>query len=525
MEASARNLPRRLGRYEIVGRLAYGGMAEILLGRLTGPSGFERAIVIKRILPQLTAEPSFVEMFLDEGRLAARVRHPNVVQVQELCQEDGELFLVMEYLEGEAAAGLARRCRVRAKPLDRALATYVVSEAAAGLHVAHELRDPDGASLDIVHRDVSPENVFIGYDGTVKVLDFGIAKARDRTSKTEVGTLKGKFEYMSPEQALGEPLDRRSDVFSLGVVLYELTTGVRPFKRATQVATLRAVTDDDIVLPSSIDPSYPRALEDVCMKALARDRSLRYATAQDMRRGLLEAVREMRGPAMPEETLAALMRELFIDRITEKDEMLASMRRGITPSHVPEADVDIAVELPTVETLMGSEVRTKPFDKSESKSRTVLLLGAMLAVSIVLGAGAFAFATASPDRGAAELTAAPTTQSAPEVVIGIDSDPADAVVYVRGEERGTTPIELRFTKSDEPISVRLEREGYEPILETITPRVDQRLRLVLTEEPEVERARVRRPTMRTGAMAEAPSMAVEAPDDGEGRDREFRRFM
>ncbi len=337
-----------VGRYEIAGRLAMGGMAEILLGRLVGPSGFERPVVVKRILPHLAEEPSFVTMFLDEARLAARIRHPNVVQVQELGEEDENLFLVMEYLEGENSAGVVRRGIAHKRPTDFALIAFVMAEACAGLHAAHELVDPDGASLNLVHRDVSPQNIFVTYSGGVKVLDFGIAKAADRITQTEAGQLKGKFEYMSPEQCRGKPIDRRSDVFALGVVLYELSTRTRLFKRRSKLAVLDAVCRDPIPKPSDKVPGYPPALAAVVMKALTRNPDERYQTAADMRRALLGAMRAMEAPLAPEEALASMMQELFPDRIAAKGEMLARLRAGARLTEVPAAETDSGVELPEV---------------------------------------------------------------------------------------------------------------------------------------------------------------------------------
>src|SRR4051794_11133466 len=201
-DAHEPNVPRSLGRYEVVGFLASGGMAEVFLGRVRGPSGFERPVVLKRMLPHLIRQESFVNMFLDEARIVARVRHPNVVQVHELTREGGELFMVMEYLEGESLAGLSRRLMARGETLDPEIAAYVVAEACSGLHSAHELRGDDGKSVGVVHRDVSPQNLFVTFAGSVKILDFGIAKAQDRVTRTETGELKGKLDYMSPEQCV-----------------------------------------------------------------------------------------------------------------------------------------------------------------------------------------------------------------------------------------------------------------------------------------------------------------------------------
>ena len=185
MAAAESTTVETIGRYEVVGRLAVGGMAEILLGRLRGPSGFERAVVIKRILAHLAEQPAFVDMFLDEARLAARIQHRNVVQVHELGQDGKNLFLTMEYLEGENAAGMVRRSLVLEKDIGAAMCAFIVAEACAGLHAAHELKDPEGRPLALVHRDISPQNIFVTYGGGVRVLDFGIAKAADRTAHTE----------------------------------------------------------------------------------------------------------------------------------------------------------------------------------------------------------------------------------------------------------------------------------------------------------------------------------------------------
>src|SRR5688572_7190193 len=252
--------PKRIGRYDIVGPLASGGMAEILLARIVGPSGFQRPVVIKRILPHLSRQKDFVDMFLDEARIVSVIRHPNVVQVTELGHENEELFLVMEYLEGESTAGLMRRLSSRAEKLEPALAAYIVAEACAGAHAAHEQLDSTGANLGIVHRDLSPHNVFVTYGGAIKILDFGIATAADKIAKTEAGQFKGKLEYASPEQCRGAQLDRRSDIFSLGTILWELTTGFRLFKRGGAMEMLRAICEEPIPRPDTIDPEYPEEL-------------------------------------------------------------------------------------------------------------------------------------------------------------------------------------------------------------------------------------------------------------------------
>ena len=345
-----KTVPRHIGRYEIVGPLASGGMAEILLARLAGPSGFMRPVVIKRILPHLAQRKDFVDMFLDEARIVAGIRHPNVVQVTELGHEEGELFLAMEYLEGESTSGLMRRTQTRGERLDLMLAAYIVAEACAGVHAAHELADENGVKLNIVHRDVTPHNVFIGYKGAIKVLDFGIATASNRIAQTEAGQFKGKLEYASPEQCKGAVLDRRSDIFALGAILWELTTGKRLFKRANALEMQRAICELPIPAPGSVavDFPYPEELAAITMKALARKRRERYQTALELRHDLLVVMRKLSARIAPEEDLAAVMQRLFEARIEEKAEMLRRVKAGASVPKLPVGEADEQVEIPVV---------------------------------------------------------------------------------------------------------------------------------------------------------------------------------
>ena len=255
-ERGAERAPARLGRYELIGLLATGGMAEIHLARLAGEAGFEKIVVVKRLLPELVASRAFVAMFLDEGKLVARLDHPNICEVHELGRDGAEYFLVMPYLDGVAATELIAQPRDPDRIAQLRVATGVIAQACAGLHHAHELRDADGTPVGLVHRDVSPSNLFVTTKGVVKVLDFGIAKVRGAT-ETEVGTVKGKTQYMAPEQLLGDALDRRADVFALGIVLYELATHQRLFKRASDYLAARAILEEPIPRADEVDPAIP----------------------------------------------------------------------------------------------------------------------------------------------------------------------------------------------------------------------------------------------------------------------------
>ncbi|HET9993700.1 MAG TPA: serine/threonine-protein kinase [Kofleriaceae bacterium] len=297
--------PARLGRYELIGLLATGGMAEIHLARLAGEAGFEKIVVVKRLLPELCASKAFVAMFLDEGKLVARLDHPNICEVHELGRDGAEYFLVMPYLDGVAATELIAQPRDPDRVAQLRVATGVIAQACAGLHHAHELRDADGTTVGLVHRDVSPSNLFVTTKGVAKVLDFGIAKVRGAT-ETEVGTVKGKTQYMAPEQLLGESLDRRADVFALGIVLYELATHQRLFKRASDYLAARAILEEPIPRADEADPQIPTALADVIAKSLARAPAERYADAHELGRALDAAMQPHGGVATAPQIAQAL---------------------------------------------------------------------------------------------------------------------------------------------------------------------------------------------------------------------------
>lgn len=272
----------QLGRYELLSLIAKGGMGEVFLGRVRGMAGFQKLVVIKRNIPSDDDERRS-QMLFAEARLAASLQHANIVQVLDVGREQGTVFIAMEFLHGHDLRTIAKHDGGKL-PIETAVA--VMLAACAGLHYAHEQRDEHGLPLEIVHRDVSPSNVFVTYDGLIKLIDFGIAKATTLPSETQLGTIKGKPGYMSPEQCEGEPLDRRSDVFNLGIMLYELTLGRAPFRAETEYLTCRKIVEHDPPAPTTIDPAYPPALEAIVMRALRKDRRDRYATALEMQEEL-----------------------------------------------------------------------------------------------------------------------------------------------------------------------------------------------------------------------------------------------
>jgi serine/threonine protein kinase len=281
---------RRLGRYVLSHEIASGGMATVNLARAEGPGGFEKVVAIKSIHPHLAKDQAFVRMFLDEARVASRIDHPNVCRVFDFGEADGTHFIVMEYIVGETLVALHQRVFSRAEPAERArlsvYAAHIVADACEGLHAAHELRDDQGKSLGLVHRDVSPHNLFVCYDGSVRLVDFGIAKVEGRADETKSGVLKGKLAYMSPEQVRRRPIDRRADLWAMGVVLWELVTGERLFRRASEVDTLLAIERDAPPRLAEKCPSIAPELDAIVARALAREPAERYATAREMAREL-----------------------------------------------------------------------------------------------------------------------------------------------------------------------------------------------------------------------------------------------
>ena len=265
-------LPQVSGRYAPLTRLATGGMAEILLARLEGAQGFEKLVVLKRLLPHLDGEQRLVSMFLDEARTVARISHPNVCQVNELGEDNGRYIIVMEYLEGVTFGRVTRALPERKDDFELRLVVELFRQACEGLHHAHELRGLDGTPAGLVHRDVSPQNLLVTVDGLIKVLDFGIAKTSWSTTPTRAGTVMGKLAYMSPEQVRGERVDRKSDLFSLGVVLHEVLVRRWLYRRETDFLTYRAITDRDAPDVRELQPHLPARYRETCAK-LERDQN------------------------------------------------------------------------------------------------------------------------------------------------------------------------------------------------------------------------------------------------------------
>lgn len=403
---------RTFGKYTLIARLAAGGMGEIFLARLQGLAGFEKIVVIKRVLPHLAVQDRYIAMLLDEARIAARLSHPNICQVQELGEVGGEYYIAMEYLEGVTLAELLRRLGKQGHVMNPSVAIAIATQACEGLHAAHELADRGGQPTNLVHRDVSPSNVFITTAGMVKILDFGIAKTPDRLSRTRTGAVKGKWAYMSPEQILRQPLDRRSDIFSLGIVLFESLTGRRLFHRPSEYEICRSITEVDAPSVRQLEPGLPEPLAEVVARALARDPAQRFTTARDMGKALLEASASFGGPSsfthVAELVTTRFATELserrtFIERVDASagsDASDADAMLPLAPGMAPEApgseDSDYpAVPLPAATEATGMVPPLQlpgPLPEDARLTRSPGRLGVILVVLVVVvAAGLYAY--------------------------------------------------------------------------------------------------------------------------------------
>ena len=318
----------RLDRFELIAELASGGMATVFLARLSGVAGFQRLAAIKRLHPHLAREPEFVEMFLDEARLAARIHHPNVVPIQEVGESEHGYYLVMDYIEGDTLARVLAKAAKTNSKVPYGVTIRILLDTLAGLHAAHEMKDDHGEPLQIVHRDVSPQNILVGVDGVARVVDFGVARAATRLSTTRSGQLKGKLAYMAPEQARGAGVDRRADLFACGIVLWEALATKRLFKGDGEAETLNRVLYEPIATPSSVRPDVPKALEDICMKALSRDVDQRFATAQDFGDELEKAARALGSVGSVRDVAECLQEVIGVDLTQQRDAVRAWLARS-----------------------------------------------------------------------------------------------------------------------------------------------------------------------------------------------------
>jgi serine/threonine protein kinase len=483
--------PEPFGKYYLVDRIATGGMAEIFKAKTFGEAGFENLVVIKRILAHLSDDPDFIGMFIDEAKVTVALQHRNVVRVYDFGKLGPNYFIAMECLDGKDSRQILRKLAQSRGYVPIEFAVFIAAEACKGLEYAHTKTDLQGQPYGIVHRDVSPSNILVSYDGDVKVADFGIAKAHNNLSDTDAGVLKGKYEYMSPEQAAGEDIDARSDIFALGIVLWEMLTGRRLFKADGDVATLEKVKAADVAPPSSVASRVPASLDAIVLKALAKDKNDRYPTA----RAFQEALAEYLFPSTSDQlhtALSGFMNELFADEIAAERERL-------------EAGSTIAQKLHQATPAPDWSATTG----AGGKASWALLGGVavlLVVFAAVLGGGTVWWLAAStPTEVAPEKTAVDVLVDVPAQIF------VDDVPFTAG------PVGGMLLEGFPPgiHRIKLVADGYETVEESLAVEPGQTVRFWRTLTP-ITAAPTPSPTPRpTGSVAPAstaPAPATTTPE-------------
>lgn len=475
-----------LGRYVLLTQIAMGGMAEIWLARQAGPKGFVKLVVIKKIVDSLAEEPEFVEMLVDEARIAAQLSHPNIVQTYDLGQHRGSYYIAMEYLHGETLSAVMRAAARAGQPLPIAYTVRLVASAAEALSYAHSLAGTNGLPLGIIHRDISPRNLLVTYSGILKVVDFGIAKAASRVVQTTGHQVKGTLGYLAPEQARGERVDHRSDIFSLGVVLFEGVTQTRLFKFDDQVALWQAVASRE-PLPSARErnPAVPERIEAILRVALARTPEERYLNARLFQVALEEWLHKE--PQVPGTSdIASFMQTLFAERIAERSKLLdAASRDELTPVRLRESVLQLSnpsmpnVTIAATPAAMAREKSSGSFDvalEELPRQRRRRAITSAVAASL-LALGLFAFLQMrSPEP--AEPPPPP-----PRAALLIETEPPGAQVLVDQIPKGRAPlVEDNLLLGRHEVFARLEGHR-DATLEVRLEQANERTRVVLTLTP------------------------------------------
>lgn len=484
------------GRYQLLKKIASGGMGQVLLA-MKGENDFEKLVVIKRILPHLVEDEEFFAMFRDEAKITMRLDHPNIARINEFGVEEGVHFIEMEYVAGDDLRRLEKRAGSAKKHIPIGVIIRIIADAAAGLDFAHKARDSKGVGLYLVHRDVSPQNILVGFDGSVKLIDFGVAKAAGRAQHTSTGILKGKFPYMSPEQANGKDLDLRSDIFALGIILWEQLTGRRLFKGDSDLVTQRLVRTCQVPLPSSINPSVPAGLDSIVLKALAKRPNDRYQEAAEFRNAL-EAFALNNAISTSSGQLSAFMHELYAERIArESNPRFFTEDSGLTDLDVGGLSANATSPSRRKESVAKpAPVKHTTQSISPKTEISALKVSLALIVLIALGGGAwFAYQSDVPPK---PIEAVVTTRvqhedevrpipksisAAPPLIVHIESEPAGALIELAGSRVGKTPFEASIERVKLPVAVRLSAEGYEAAEATLTDMTGPKLILALKKKP------------------------------------------
>jgi eukaryotic-like serine/threonine-protein kinase len=452
--------PHVIGRYALFGEIAAGGMATVHYGRLVGPVGFSRTVAIKRLHAQFAKDPEFAAMFLDEARLAARIRHPNVVQTLDVVSLDGELFLVMDYVQGESLVRLLRACATTKQVVPLEVVSGIICGALHGLHSAHEATSEDGQPLGIVHRDVSPQNILVGSDGVPRVLDFGVAKAAGRVQTTREGQLKGKLSYMSPEQIQSESVDRRTDVYAMGVVLWETLTLQRLFAGDGEGAVIKKVLAGAREPPSAVAPHVPKSVDEVALRALEEDPDKRFQTAREMALAL-EAIVPMASATRIADWLERSVGEVLAQRarsVAEIESQSGVGRTGPAAPMVPGDSVDTQIDplgasgRPPANSSPSSQASSASLSSTPQQAQGkrlpwAFIAGAVIVVGVLVALSGARITIGSGSAG----PSAPTSTSTPSATAAVTPSAAATATATATASQATTPTPTTSTTASSPL--------------------------------------------------------------------------
>jgi serine/threonine-protein kinase len=463
---------RTFGKHTLIAELGHGGMADVFLAVQAGPSGlgFRKLTVVKRLRENLVDEPEFVAMLVDEARIAARLNHPNVVQTNEVGNVGNQYYITMEYLDGQPLHRIQHRSMQRAKNGDRAPLTtdqqcLILMDALAGLHHAHELKDFDGTPLEIVHRDMTPQNIFVTYQGQIKVVDFGIAKAAGRASETRQGVVKGKVRYMAPEQAIGGAVTRRSDVFAVGIMLWEAAIGRRMWKDKDDLEIVQMLVSGQLPpMPREVDPSTPEELDRICRKALAFKADDRYPTAEALRVDIEHYLNESGKLVSARRELAATVGELFADKQAEIKAIIEKQLASIDDA-APSNDLAVVPQ----DALSMSSLPITPTQPSEpslagaAKSTTPASIAPptrpnRLRAIVASAAVALALLTAFKVWKSNSTSSAPAVPD--QVSVHFNATPATARIVLDNDSPASVPLSIRVPRDEKQHDVRVFADGF-----------------------------------------------------------------
>lgn len=484
-------LTSAIGKYRLVAELGSGGMANVYLAVMLARNAFSKLVVLKVPRDHVTEDPDLLAMFVDEARLAARLSHPNVVQTYEVTEHGGRDVIVMEYLEGQALSAILAQSRKVGRPLPLSLHLRVIAEALQGLHYAHEATDYGGEPLLLVHRDVSPQNLFVTFDGQVKVLDFGVAKAATASHVTRDGTLKGKTRYMPPEQFIGSDVDRRADIYAVGVMLWEAATGQRLWKGCSEDDVVRTVLEGRVPSPRDANPDVHPDVDRIVRKALAFDRNARYPTCLDLQADL-EAFMVAAALQASTKDVGAFVSDLFADMRSERRQIIDEQVRRAYAEHSGEYRVLRAGELPAggptsisgVTPLARSRrdaslgeppapdpvaeptpaTAEMPFRTRRPRAKVAVAIGVGAGVVLSILVVALVRRDAPPTPAPVASASAPPAPVAPPAPINVvlSANPADAAIFLDGERLATNPFTKRVARDGSAHTVRVEAKGHVP---------------------------------------------------------------